>query len=85
MTLPSDTIHKTEIIDQLIVRGISEGLGDMDDIFLYVSTRYSRSNSVGFFFVVENQLKSLKRKKAIVYDRASKRWSVVAESNLADA
>jgi hypothetical protein len=66
-----------EQIDDLIVQAVEAGKGNIDEIFSYVAPRYSKSNSTGFFFVVEKRFKSLKRKGVVVYDRDSKTWVAV--------
>lgn len=72
MTLPADTTHKTEIIDELILDAIDLGYRNLDEVFMYVAKSYSLSSSRGFFSVVEKRFDSLRRRGLIVYNRSAR-------------
>lgn len=81
MTLAADTVHKIEIIDELILDAIDLGYRDRDEVFMYVAKSYSLSNSRGFFSVVEKRFASLKRRGMIVYNRHIRAWVTSSEEN----
>lgn len=81
MTLAAGTVHKIEIIDELILDAIELGYRDRDEVFMYVAQRYSLSNSRGFFSVVEKRFDSLRRRGLIAYNRCTKAWVASSEEN----
>jgi hypothetical protein len=71
----------SEFIDELIIDCLSQKNASFDDVFLYVGRKFPINTRQGgcsvpprFYFLVENRMKSLKRKGFAFYDRKLGCW-----------